>query len=152
MPPRFDSSKPFPKLKAIAAAWGWRGLEMWRQTFEHDGEIVVVTWYSTSHPLFCLQINEHPVGNADAYAASVFAVRYGIHTGWHRFELDDERTVEALAPWLRRHHFKDRNWRREFRRRHPECCLDRPTPRRCKAKTLRGEWPPYFPDDPKPPA
>ena len=78
MPPRFDSSKPFPKIKAIAAAWGWRGLEMWQHTFEHDGSTVVVTWYSTSHPQFYLQINEHPVGNADAYAAGVYAVRYGI--------------------------------------------------------------------------
>jgi hypothetical protein len=53
MPPRFDSSKPLPKIRAIVAAWGWRGLEMWQHTFKDDGK--VVTWYSTSHPQFYLQ-------------------------------------------------------------------------------------------------
>jgi hypothetical protein len=92
---------------------------------------------------FYLQINEHPVGDVEAYAASVYAERYGIHTGWHRLELDDQRAVESLAPWLSRWQFTNRKWRREFRERHPECCVER-FPR-------RGRWEPYFPDDPKPP-
>ena len=38
---------------------------MWQHTFDDDGKTVVVTWYSTSHPKFYLQINEHPVGNVE---------------------------------------------------------------------------------------
>ena len=144
MPPRFDPSKPLAQIKAIAAAWGWWGLEMWQQSFDDDGKMFLVTWYSTSDPKFYLQINEHPIGNVEAYAASVYAKRHGIHTGWHRFELDDDGAVKSLAAWLSRRQFKDRKWRRGFRSRHSECCVER-LPR-------RGRWEPYLPDDSKPPA
>lgn len=134
--PRFDSTKPLSRLRSLAAALGWRGLEM-RQHTREDGR--VVTWYSTTDSKFFLQINEHPCFQTETYAAAVYAERYGICTGWHCFELDDAEAVSALAPWLNRRQFRDRVWRREFKRRHPECCVD------------RKKWPPYRPDDPKPP-
>lgn len=149
MPLRFDPSKPLASLRAVAASWGWHGLELW-QDVSADG--LVVTWYSTTDPKFFLQINEHPIGQAETYAAAVYADRYGICTGWHRFRLGDDAGIASLGRWLRRQQFKDRRWRREFQLRHPECCIRRPTPQRCIAERLSGGWPPYFPDDPKPPA
>jgi hypothetical protein len=149
MPPRFDPSKPLASLRAVAASWGWHGLELWQEALA-DG--LVVTWYSTSDPKFFLQINEHPIGQAETYAVAVYAYRYGICTGWHRFRLGDDSEIALLGPWLRRRQFKDRRSRRDFQLRHPECRIRRPTPRRCLAKRRTGDWPPYFPDDPKPPA
>jgi hypothetical protein len=146
MPPRLDPSKPLSQLRALAEALGWYGLEMWQHALE-DGQIV--TWYSTSHARFYLQINEHPVGNAQQYAAAVVAARYGIHTGFHCFRLADADAVSSLHPWLARRQFKDRKWRNEFARRHRECCVDRPTPRRVQGKHASGEWPPYRPGDSK---
>ena len=148
MPPSFDPSKPLAALRAVAASLGWHGLELWQRVFD-DG--LVVTWYSTSDRKFFLQINEHPIGQVETYAAAVYADRYGICTGWHRFRLGDGATTAALASWLRRPQFKDRRWRREFQLQHPECCLRRPTPRRRRAARLAGVWPPYFPDDRIPP-
>mgnify|MGYP001135443038 FL=1 len=146
---RFDPSKPLASLRAVAASWGWHGLELWQHALA-DG--LVVTWYSTSDRKFFLQINEHPVGQAETYAAAVYADRYGICTGWHGFRLGDDAGIASLGRWLRRDQFKDRRWRREFQLRHPECCLRQPTPRRCMAATRSGVWPPYFPDEPRPPA
>jgi hypothetical protein len=52
MPPRSDPSKPIASLRAVAASWGWHGLELWQHALA-DGP--VVTWYSTSNPKFFLQ-------------------------------------------------------------------------------------------------
>ena len=100
---------------------------------------------------FCRSTNT-PIGQAETYAVAVYAYRYGICTGWHRFRLGDDSEIALLGPWLRRRQFRDRRSRRDFQLRHPECCIRRPTPRRCLAKMCTGDWPPYFPDDPKPPA
>ncbi len=148
MPPSYDTSKPLSELSVFAASLGWHGLEMWQHRCD-DG--VLITFYSTSNSKFFLQINEHPMGQIAIYAAAVYADRYGICTGWHRFILGDDQTTASLRTWLVRRQFKDRGWRNAFRQRHPECCLERPTPRRCLAKRLSCEWPPYLADDPKPP-
>ncbi len=149
MPPRFDASKPLTELCAVAVSLGWHGLEMWQHLCD-DGQLL--TWYSTSDPKFFLQINEHPMGRIETYAAAVYADRYGICTGWHRFCLDNSKEIAALRPWLSRRQFKVPQWRRSFQARHPECCLARPTPQRCITKKVSGDWPPYLPDDPKPSA
>jgi hypothetical protein len=134
---RFDATKPFKRLRDFAAALGWHGLEM-RQHPWDDGK--VVTWYATNDRKFFLQINEHPCFQTKTYSAAVYAKRYGICTGWHCFELADGDAAATLAPWLSRRQFKEREWRRNFKICHPECCVE-PT-----------RWPPYFPDDAKPPA
>ena len=149
MPISHDASKPFAQLRVFARALGWRGLDMWQHV---DNSGTIITWYSTSDEKFFLQINEHPVGQTETYAAAVYADRYGICTGWHTFTLADGESADLLTPWLHRRPFKDRNWRRAFCTRHPECCIDSPTPRRCMDAKLRGAWPPHIPDDPKPPA
>ncbi len=148
MPPRHDASKPLTELCVVAASLGWHGLEMWQHLCNDDQ---LITWYSTSDTKFFMQINEHPMGQVETYAAAVYADRYGICTGWHRFRLVDNDEIVALRPWLNRRQFKDRKWRREFRARHPECYLARPTPRRCQEMRIFGDWPPYLPDGPKPP-
>lgn len=137
MPRRFDSTKPLMQLRAFAGALGWHGLEMWQHTWD-DGRIV--TWYETTDRKFFLQVNEHPCYQTETYSAAVYAGRYGICTGWHSFKLADPDASSALAPWLNRCQFKDRVWRREFKKRHPECCVE------------RSKWPPYFPDEAKPKA
>jgi hypothetical protein len=148
MPPRFGPAEPIVPLRTLADSLGWHRLEMWQHTLD-DGQ--VVTWYSTTHPKFYLQINEHPVGDPQQFAAAVIAIRYGIHTGWHRFRLADPNAFTSLSPWLTRDQSKRRQWRAEFARTHPECCLERPTPLRVRRKYAAGEWPPYRPDDAKPP-
>ena len=149
MPKSHDASKPIEQLRAFALSLGWRGLDMWQHA-DDDGSLI--TWYSTPDVKFFLQINEHPVGQSEKYAAAVYADRYGICTGWHTFALGNGESVSLLTPWLQRRSFKDRAWRRAFCERHPECCIDSPTPKRCMDAKLRGIWPPYMPDDPKPSA
>lgn len=149
MPASRDASKPLYGLRAFARALGWRGLDMWQHMMD-NGDIVI--WYQTSDRKFFVQINENHVGQTDTYAVAVYADRYGICTGWHTFELSDDRSAESLIAWLQRRQFKDRSWRRDFCLRHPECCIAHPTPKRCDAAKQRGDWPPYSPDDPRPSA
>lgn len=130
-----DSSKPYSQIIAFAGALGWRGLQMW----QHDLDGRIITFYATTDPKFFLQVNEHPVGCTVTHVAAVYAHRYGICTGWHVFNTTDRDASHRLAEWLRRSQFRDAQWRRSFKRRHPECCGD---PR---------DWPPSFPDDSKPP-
>ena len=52
-----------------------------------------------------LQINESPPGQTATYAAAVYAIRYRIFTGWHKFRLSDSdddlrREMARLAAWL----------------------------------------------------
>ena len=122
---------------------------MWQHAYDGGS---IITWYATSDTKFFLQINEHPAGQLETYAAAVYADRYGICTGWHTFTLANGDSAGLLMPWLQRRLFKDRAWRRAFCVRHPECCVESPTVKRCMNARLRGNWPPYMPDDPKPPA
>jgi hypothetical protein len=139
MAPASDACKPLAALRSVADALGWRGLEMWRHRLE-DGTIV--TWYSTTDWKFFLQINEDPPGQPDTHVAAVFADRYGICTGWHRFALGNPRVAQNLRPWLSRQLFRKRSWRRNFCRRFPNSCVERPTPKRCLKARLTGKWPP----------
>ena len=135
MPIAYDPSKPFATIREFAASLGWHGLQMWQMDLD-DG--TVVTWDKTSDRKFFLQINEHPIGNADVHAAVVWAHRYGICTGYHTFDTNDRDAADRLKPWLLRRQFRDRLWRRQFKSRHPEC------------SEQSRRWPPYFPDEPKP--
>jgi hypothetical protein len=143
----YDSSKPFATLDAIAKSLGWRGLQLWRHTFD---DRVPVYWYQMTDQKFMLWITEYPLGQNDVFAASVYADRYGICSGAHKFTLSDAETISSLSPWIARMLFRDAVWRRDLYRSHPECCLQRPTPRGCIKKRSSGEWPPYEPFQLKP--
>ena len=139
MPIIFDSSKPLLRLRAIAESLGWRGLQLWRHAFD-DGKCI--HWYQTSHTKFMLWITESPLGQDDAFAATVHADRYGICSGEHAFWLSDPDSISNLAPWITRRLFQDRKWRKRLRREFPDFCIPNPTPSRCLTKRLSCEWPP----------
>jgi hypothetical protein len=73
----------------------------------------------------------------------VYAPRYQLGTGFHKFELfADERLADEanrLHGWLCRRQFKNAAWRRAFRAQHPQCIAPNRMP-----------WTPYFSDDEKP--
>jgi hypothetical protein len=139
----FDPKKPLYQLRRFASALGWHGLIICQYEFSDWEPPLITTWYQTTDRKFCLQINEHPQGQEETYAAAVYGYRYGLFSGFHRFTLyADERVlreVEQLEGWLQRRRFKNRLWRRWFRERYPECFRGR-----------RGSVP-WRPDDPKPP-
>lgn len=91
----------------------------------------VITWYETGVSrcgrLDCfLQINEPPEGQSAPYMAGVYAIRYRICTGWHKFGLsardsDQKREARRLWPWLAYEWFASIQKRRAFRNAHPEC-------------------------------
>lgn len=89
------------------------------------------TWYESGvaegrRSDFFLQFNHAPHVDADAYVGAVYAMRYGICTGWHRFTLftDPQRMqaeVAKVESWLAKRLFATLSSRRDFRRSHPEC-------------------------------
>ncbi len=126
------SEQPLARMRYFAAILGWRGLQLEYVRLSDEeaarGQIPhgLVIYYITTDLKFNLQINTYPHGQCRIHKATVKADRYGIvHVGWHDFELhgDDQRLqqeVERLSPWLTRKNFKDRTWRRQFAKEHPE--------------------------------
>lgn len=148
MPTSYDSTKPLMQIVKIAQFLGWRGLEMWQHRLGPDE---IITWYSTSDRKLFLQINEHPPGQAFTYSGCVYAIRYSICTGWHNFKVSDGLSNEVLHYWLNRQQFRHRQSRRRFSENHPECFFAKPKRRPWRCKSSGTRWPPYFPDDSKPP-
>ncbi len=115
------------RLRQFAAMLGWHGLRELRHIVRDDAPGIssgsVIRWYeSGSVDEVLLQINVSPY-----YHAAVYALRYRLCTGWHRFTLYvDTRKVAPEAAklelWLHRKWFTTIEKRREFRAKHPECC------------------------------
>lgn len=135
----FDSSKPLMRLRAIAESLGWRGLQLWRHAFDNGD---CVHWYQTSDTKFMLWITEYPLGQNDYFATTVHADRYGICSGEHAFSPSDPDSISNLVPLTSRRLFRDRKWRKRLQCQHPDFCIEDPTPSRCLAKRLSGDWPP----------
>lgn len=121
------NGKPFVTVKHFALELGWPGLRM-RQVLDGDKTI---TWYvagkaeGSRNDLF-VQINECPIGQTITYTAAVYAIRYGLCSGWHSMTLSADPTritseVERLDAWLHRRWFDTLAARRQFRSLHPEC-------------------------------
>ena len=101
----------------------------------HKGQRV--RWYYCgSYDDIVLHVNENPI-----WHAAVYAVRYRIHTGWHRF-YPYRSTVRLRKEAKRLKEFLYADWfftieqRRAFRLRHPECTG-------YTWRRLRLEGPPY---------
>ena len=134
MPTSVDKSQSQLEKWTRLLGWRWR-LRMYRHVIANDAprELCgkVITWYeagkSTGGRADCfLQINEAPQGQAMSYAASVYAIRYRICTGWHEFRLysTDEalrQEAERLGGWLHWQWFASLERRRTFRKSHPKC-------------------------------
>lgn len=112
------------RLNKLAHLLGWGDLYV--EQHKLPPEIVaatgrrVVRSYMYGDPGEVLfQINELP-----RWQAAVYAIRYRICTGWHNFELGDEKTsrkeAERLRDILAADWFLDRQKRREYRQRHPQ--------------------------------
>jgi|SRR6185312_14638822 len=122
-----NTRDPLGELKRFARNLGWQRLRQWRR----EGGSRTVVWYEAGKAagqrddLF-LQINESPIGQAIAYEAAVYAIRYAIVSGWHSMKLRpdghcDDAEVQRLDGWLHRRWFDTPANRRNYRTRHPEC-------------------------------
>lgn len=120
-------NRSLPQLIRFAESLGWHDLT----PNYKDADGLDVVWYTSGEnegdesDLF-LQINEHPIGNTSEFVGSVYAIRYGIWTGWHSFPFpDSDQTMEVAfsktEPWLDRKWFVDDQLRAQFTREHPEC-------------------------------
>lgn len=126
--PTRKTDKPLGSLKQLAFKLGWPRLRLRQHVFD-DGK--TIAWYvagnaeGSRHDLF-LQINECPIGQTVTYTAAVYAVRYGLCSGWHSVTLSTDPThndaeVKRVDAWLHRRWFDTLAGRRQYRSRHPEC-------------------------------
>jgi hypothetical protein len=128
------------ELRAQLEKWirllGWRSrLRKYQHVVDDDASPrlrgKVITWYtagkSTGGRDDCfLQINEAPQGHSAWHEASIYAIRYRIFTGWHRFRLcwteaKLREEAERLDEWLHWRWFAGLEGRRTFRQAHPKC-------------------------------
>ena len=122
---------------------GWPDLRIYQHNCVDDGSPTVTTWYESGQSDgqrsdFFLQINESPQGQALTYVGAIYAMRYRICSGWHRFKLSD--SIEGVAPWLHRRWYDTLVMRRQFRSLHPECD-------NYSWARIRTQGPPYSQDD-----
>lgn len=121
------------QLNFMAAAWGWAPLRArYLNMGNRHSSPPTCVWYvsgddSGTRTHCALQINEAPNGQQVTYEAAVYAIRYRIYSGWHGFTLHaspqrlrDEG--ERLSGWMHYSWFASVDKRREYRRKHPECC------------------------------
>ncbi len=119
---------PLILLRQFASILGWHGLCKYQHRIPagiYDGfpTETIITYYTTTHLKFFLQINEQPPGQSRSYQACIVAERYGLRpTEWQKFEILDWRTamVEAgrLKPTLSRSILRHSASRRRFIREH----------------------------------
>jgi len=119
-----EAGTSLPTLRSLAERLGWMDLMPHHRRVYHSG---TTTWYEAREDDDCwLQFNQHPAGQSEFFAGAVYAMRHGIHTGWHRFELPSnpmaiKRTAKKLDQWLARRWFASETGRRAFLAAHPEC-------------------------------
>jgi hypothetical protein len=131
------SRRPLERIRKLVGLWGWnRQIRCYKHRFvekhpqaRQQGR--VLTWYEAGRSMgggddCFLQINEYPQGQTVKYVGAVYAIRYRIFTGWHKFRLPNkdahlEREAHRLDEWLNWNWFASIKKRREFRRLHPEC-------------------------------
>ena len=107
----------FYHLKCIADLLGWRGLRQEQMSAPDSGEPIV--WYWTTDRKLFLHINPSPQGQAENYAATVYAERYRIPftaVGFHPFSVYEtaEDAANRLRPILACSDFRNREWRKRF--------------------------------------
>lgn len=145
---RFVRAKPRYQLQRFAELLGWRGLQQYHvvlpaaqvQKWSIPAPGVIV-YYATPGTRFFLQINEASADDKLPYKATVIPDKFGMRAiGWHPFTLPaDDLQLEAeaarLRPYLDRGLFKSRQWRRRFKREHPELLV----PSKAKQRTRQGQ-------------
>jgi hypothetical protein len=130
------------RLKTFSRWLAWRGVQEYRHVVEETVQglrkgQVIRCWCSGSYDDVALHMIENP-----PWYASVFALRYRICTGWHKFHpyVDAQklgREARRLDNFLNRRWFTTIEKRREFRLLHPECA-------EYSWRRLREEGPPYY--------
>ena len=129
------------QLRRFASMLGWSSLKKYRHVIRDSSAGVplgtVITWYESgdfNRVLF--QVNMTP-----SLHAAVFATRFRVCTGWHKFRLSSKATdlrkeAERLRDWFAHDRFVTAEGRRKFRKQHPECAG-------YTVKRLRTAGPPY---------
>lgn len=128
-------------LRRFAGMLGWRSIHAYehivRDSLLVASGLSLIRWYeSGSLEDILLQINLVP-----DYRAAVYAIRYKLCTGWHKFTLHKERDslqqeADRVRKWLARSWFTSQRMRQRFRELHPECSG-------YSMKRLREAGPPY---------
>jgi hypothetical protein len=130
-----QSKRASNQLRRVARLLGWRSPIRRYQHRVREKEAppklqgTTLTWFEVGtatggrHDCF-LHINESPPGQTITYIGAVYAIRYRICTGWHKFRLfadadDFEREALRLREWLAWEWFASPEKRRVFRRAHP---------------------------------
>jgi hypothetical protein len=125
--PSLDKQKT--ELSLLRSLWrllGWPDLHREQHSFARvsgrRNSDETITWYETGDlDDVCLIVNRSPV-----WCAAVYAIRFRIFSRWHEFDLSVDRAAQEaeanrLSPWLERRWFINRESRREYRKRNPEC-------------------------------
>jgi hypothetical protein len=143
--PRF-SKRLLEWLGHFSTALGWHGIQRFHHRFDPPDETTVV-WYlaglTGEGRTYCaLQINEYPIGSSDSFAAAAHLMRYGICSGFHRFDCGNlvqlKSEAARLHSWLAREWFESLEGRRAYRLKHPECAG-------YSWKKLRSAGEPHYP-------
>lgn len=116
------------RLERFAASLGWHDLQPHQHTLDDDTSVV---WYESGRTTgdasqhFALQINEHPIGSTDHFAAAVHCMKYRICSGFHTFSCRSIPEAQAesrrLFAWLDHGWFATPKSRQAYRVAHPEC-------------------------------
>ena len=113
------------ELRLLRSLWrllGWADLHREQHSFDRVSgrRNSDETWYETGDlDDVYLIVNRSPV-----WCAAVYAIRFRIFSRWHEFDLSadpaaQEAEANRLSTWLE---LINRESRREYRERNPECC------------------------------
>lgn len=118
------------QLNQLAVGLGWGELTEDRRRFEADGLRSACTTISFhcgqntgGRDNFHFQINPSPHGQSIVFEAAIYAVRYRIYTGWHRFNLSESKVADLLVEFDAMFHirwFESLAARRAYRSRFPQ--------------------------------
>ncbi|MBX3413442.1 MAG: hypothetical protein KF708_12200 [Pirellulales bacterium] len=132
------------RLEHFASLLGWHDLRSRNHLFDDWTRVV---WYESGHATggrqyFALQINEHPIGSTDCFAAAVHCLKYRICSGVHSFPCRTLREAQSeakrLHTWLYHAWFATPAARRDYRIAHPECA-------EYSWRKLREQGKPHYP-------
>ena len=109
-------------LRKWARLLGWKHLRRYTHKLHEREQIQYIVWYASGdYDDTLLQVNLMP-----SPSACVFAIPYGLCTGWHELRLDEttksiSSEVDRLRTKFDNSFFSSRTGRRVFRAAHPEC-------------------------------
>jgi hypothetical protein len=119
----------FLKLQQFCLELGWEALLVMHRS---PNELHVrqklslsryfYTLYEVDSPIY-VQINPQADQHPRLFAMNIYALRYGLCTGWHGFMIDRHQASELqhVWHWLHWSNFATQRSRRAFRKTNPKC-------------------------------